>query len=84
MNTIIKKLSSRKFLVSLAGIVLCVIYAFTADAESMEKLLALVLSGLQAIAYTFVEGMVDKAAAPATVVVKGDEDEKPPETEANG
>ena len=67
---IIQKLTSRKFWVSVVGIVVGVAAAFGINENEYAQLVGLIGSIASAIAYVFVEGGSDKASAGATLHVE--------------
>ena len=71
MNKIdwVKKLTSRKFWVAVAGFVTGIILAFKGNAETAETVSGCIMAGASAIAYIFGEGLADVANA-------GEEDKK--------
>jgi hypothetical protein len=62
-QTIIRKLTSRKLWVAVAGFVSGLIIALDGDAETAETVAALILQGASVIGYIFAEGLADAAAA---------------------
>ena len=58
----IRKLTSRKLWVAVAGFVSGLIVAFDGDAETAEVVSGLILQGAAVIAYILAEGMADAAA----------------------
>ena len=54
-----KKLTSRKFWLSIAAFVTMLIVYCTGDSEKAEKISALIMAGATVIAYVFSEGLVD-------------------------
>ena len=55
----IRKLTSRKFWVAVAAFVSGLLVAFKIDAETVETISGLIMSGAAAIAYIIGEGLVD-------------------------
>ena len=55
-----RKLTSRKFWLSIASFVTMLIIYFTGDAENAEKVSALIMAGATVIGYVISEGLVDK------------------------
>lgn len=55
----IRKLTSRKFWVAVAAFVSGLLIAFKIDAETVETISGLIMSGAAAIAYIIGEGLVD-------------------------
>lgn len=62
-ETIIRKLSSRKLWVAIAGFVAGLIVAFDGDAETAETVSALILQGASVLGYIIAEGLADAAGA---------------------
>ena len=62
-QTIIRKLTSRKLWVAVAGFVSGLIIALDGDAEVAETVAALILQGASVIGYILAEGLADAAAA---------------------
>lgn len=56
---IIRKLTSRKLWVAVAGFVSGLIVAFDGDAETAETVSGLILQGAAVVAYLVAEGMAD-------------------------
>lgn len=54
-----RKLTSRKFWLSIATFVTMLIIYFTGDAENAEKVSALIMAGATVIAYVIGEGLAD-------------------------
>lgn len=68
MNKIdwVKKLTSRKFWVTVAGFVTGIILAFKGNAETAETVSGCIMAGASVIAYIFGEGLADVANAGET------------------
>ena len=68
MNKIdwVKKLTSRKFWVAVAGFVTGIILAFKGNAETAETVSVCIMAGASVIAYIFGEGLADVANAGET------------------
>lgn len=68
MNKIdwVKKLTSRKFWVAVAGFVTGIILAFKGNAETAETVSGCIMAGASVIAYIFGEGLADVANAGET------------------
>lgn len=68
MNKIdwVKKLTSRKFWVAVAGFVTGIILAFKGNAETAETVSGCIMAGASVIAYIFSEGLADVANAGET------------------
>ena len=60
---IIRKLTSRKFWVAVAGFVSGLIVAFDGDAETAETISGLILQGASVLGYILAEGLADSAHA---------------------
>ena len=58
-DTIIRKLTSRKLWVSVAGFVSGLIVAFDGDAETAETISGLILQAASVIGYLVAEGLAD-------------------------
>ena len=56
---IVRKLTSRKFWVALAGFVTGLLAAFKVDAETIETVSGMIMSGASVVAYIIAEGLVD-------------------------
>ena len=59
MEQIIRKLTSRKLWLAVAGFVSGILVAFKVDAETVETISGLIMSGASVIAYIVAEGLVD-------------------------
>lgn len=62
-ETIIRKLTSRKLWVAVAGFVAGLIVAFDGDAETAETVSALILQGASVLGYLIAEGLADAGHA---------------------
>ena len=62
-ETIIRKLTSRKLWVAIAGFVSGLIVAFDGDAETAETISGLILQGASVLGYLLAEGMADTGHA---------------------
>lgn len=60
----VRKLTSRKFWVAIAGLVTGLIIAFDGDAETAETVSGVIMSAASVIAYTIGEGLADSASVP--------------------
>lgn len=60
-----RKLTSRKFWMSIASFVAMLLVCFGKDASWVEKVTALIMAGGTVIAYVIGEGMTDKASIDA-------------------
>ena len=65
-ETIIRKLTSRKFWVAVAGFVSGLIVALDGDAETAETIAGLILQAASILSYIVAEGLTDAAAATPT------------------
>lgn len=59
---IIRKLTSRKFWVAIAGLVSGLIVAFDGDAETAETISGLILQAASVLGYILAEGLADAAS----------------------
>jgi hypothetical protein len=62
-ENIIRKLTSRKFWVAVAGFVSGLIVALDGDAETAETVSGLILQGAAVLGYILAEGLADAANA---------------------
>lgn len=62
-ENIIRKLTSRKLWVAVAGFVSGLIVALDGDAETAETISALILQGASVLGYLIAEGLADSAHA---------------------
>lgn len=60
-SDIIRKLTSRKLWVAVAGLVSGLVIAFRGDAEVAETISGLILQAASVIGYLFAEGLADSA-----------------------
>lgn len=67
-QAIIRKLTSRKLWVAVAGFVSGVIIALDGDAETAETVSALILQGASVLGYIIAEGLADASAAKSEAV----------------
>lgn len=58
-ETIIRKLTSRKLWVAIAGFVAGLIVAFDGEAETAETISGLILQGASVLGYLLAEGLAD-------------------------
>ena len=79
MDTIIRKLTSRKFWAALVAFITGLLVYFGKTSEQAEQIAALVMSFGALIAYIIGEGMVDAAAAQNNTFYIGKTEDKPPE-----
>lgn len=68
-EAIIRKLTSRKLWVALAGFVAGLYVALGGDAETAETVSGLIMSGASVLGYLLAEGLTDAAEAGAPVEV---------------
>lgn len=59
IEQIVRKLTSRKLWLAVAGFVSGLLVAFKVDAETIETISGLIMSGASVIAYIVAEGLVD-------------------------
>ena len=71
-HDIIRKLTSRKLWVAIAGFVSGLIVAFDGDAETAETIGGLILQGAAVLGYLLAEGLADANAAGSTPVQGGE------------
>ena len=64
-EVIIRKLTSRKLWLAVAGFVSGLIVAFNGDAETAETVSGLILQGASVLGYIIAEGMADAAHSEA-------------------
>ena len=69
-ETIIRKLTSRKLWVALAGFVAGLYVALGGSAETAETVSGLIMSGASVLGYLLAEGLTDAAEAGAPVEIK--------------
>ncbi len=67
MNTIIKKLSSRKLWLAIAGVATGIFIALGGDASQVSTVAGAVTALLSAVTYIITEGKVDAASVSAAV-----------------
>ena len=60
-ENIIRKLTSRKFWVAVAGFVAGLVVAFDGGAETAETISGLILQGASVLGYLLAEGLADSA-----------------------
>lgn len=70
-NDIIRKLTSRKLWLAVAGFVTGLIIAFDGSAETAETVSALILQGASILGYLIAEGLTDIAHADKEEQVDG-------------
>lgn len=70
-NDILRKLTSRKFWMSIATFVFLVMVYMGADENSATQIVAIIMAGATIIGYTIGEGLADKGSATGDVVVPG-------------
>lgn len=69
-ETIIRKLTSRKFWLAVAAFVSGLIIAFDGTAETAETVSGLIMSGATALGYLIAEGLADAANKDKVFVVE--------------
>ena len=67
MKSFIKKLTSRKFLTCVAGVVMGICMAFGIDEGAVSTIAGAVTSVLSVVSYIIMEGKIDAEAAKDTV-----------------
>lgn len=70
-NDILRKLTSRKFWMSVATFVFLVMVYMGADENSATQIVAIIMAGATIIGYTIGEGLADKGSATGDVAVPG-------------
>ena len=76
METIIRKLTSRKLWMSIAAFISGLIVAFDGSAEVAETVSGCIMAGAAVVAYVLGEGLIDRAAAGQTATaLEADEGE---------
>lgn len=76
------KLTSRKLWLALAEFVgMLLLVVFGVAEETIEKVVALIMSGAGALAYVIAEGLVDHANASAPIVVEDNAEDSMEEAE---
>lgn len=65
MKAFLKKLTSRKFLTCVAGVILGVCLAFGLDESAISTIAGAVTSIVSVATYIYTEGKIDAAAVPA-------------------
>lgn len=81
-NDIIRKLTSRKLWMAIAGFVSGLLIYFGQTAEQAERVAALILSGASVLAFILGEGLIDAASAGQDMYITDPavvEELKPPE-----
>ncbi len=69
-EAIIRKLTSRKLWVAVAGLVSGLIIAFKGDAETAETVSGIILQVASVIGYLLAEGLADAASAKNEVILE--------------
>jgi len=67
MNTVITKLSSRKFISAIVGMVMGLAMVFGLDEETISTVAGAVVSLVSVVAYIYTEGKVDAVALTSSV-----------------
>lgn len=75
-ETIIRKLTSRKFWVAIAAFVSGLIVAFDGAAETAETVSGLIMSGATALGYLLAEGLADAAHKEEVILMKAPGEEE--------
>ena len=75
----IRKLTSRKFWMALAGFIAGLVAFIHSPSGSSEAITSLIMSFGAVVAYIVGEGLADAAGAKADILYLPDEEEKPPE-----
>lgn len=65
-----KKFLSRKFLISLVGMIVGVAIVFGADASEIMQIAGAITSAVSAMSYIFGEALVDAAAAKQNTIIE--------------
>lgn len=65
-----KKFLSRKFLISLVGMIVGIAIAFGADASEIMQIAGAITSAVSAVSYIFGEALVDAAAAKQDTIIE--------------
>lgn len=68
----IRKLTSRKFWLSLAGFVSMLVIYFTGDNSKGESIAALIMAGASVVGYLIGEGLADSANSTTSSTVNND------------
>jgi len=71
MNDIVRKLTSRKLWVAVAGVATGIALAFGADAGEITKITGSITALISAITYIITEGRVDAAREANTLTLEG-------------
>lgn len=71
VSDILRKLTSRKFWMSVATFVFLVMVYMGADENSATQIVAIIMAGATIIGYTIGEGLADKGSATGDVVLPG-------------
>ena len=70
-----KKFLSRKFLISLVGMIVGLAIALGADSSEIMQIAGAVTSAVSAVSYIFGEAKIDAAAVDTTIVIQKDSEE---------
>lgn len=70
-NDIVRKLTSRKFWMALAGFVSGLLVAFGETAETAETVAGLIMAGATVLGYLLAEGLTDAAVAGNAITIEG-------------
>lgn len=71
VSDILRKLTSRKFWMSVATFVFLVMVYMGADENSATQIVAIIMAGATIIGYTIGEGLADKGSATGDIVLPG-------------
>lgn len=74
-NDIVRKLTSRKFLVAVAGIITGVALAMGADANEIDTISGIVLTIISGGSYIFAEALVDARREEVEIIEVVDDEE---------
>lgn len=78
-DEIIRKLTSRKLWMAVAGFVSGLLIYFGQTAEQAERVAALILSGASVLAFVLGEGLIDAAREKGDTYIIPDDEAHPPE-----
>ena len=80
-NDIARKLTSRKFWISVATMVFLIMVYLGADKNQATQIVAIIMAGATAIGYLIGEGLADSGGAVGDITIEGVEYPKFTETE---
>jgi len=75
----IRKLTSRKFWVAMAGFVSMILLAFGVSESTAAQVSAIIMAGATVVAYIVGEGLIDAAGAKGAPLIFPEPDEPPEE-----